>query len=181
MTPPVVDMEYFKNVSRVAARMLPCISPTRICSSRHAPASEFLLCNARIHHHPRERARPQVMLKLFETGEAESLLPVVATVLQFSPAELQRCRDGLRQRAEHLAAANAARECVGCVPVALGRLGWRSVPQAPDCAPCVPVCVLQTARRWRATWRATSAAGWAAGRAAAAAAAGGGGSSFFSV
>lgn len=33
-----------------------------------------------------------VMLKLFETGETASLLPVVARVLQFSPEELERCR-----------------------------------------------------------------------------------------
>lgn len=53
------------------------------------------------------------MLKLFETGEAESLLPVVATVLQFSPAEMQRCRDALHHRHQQLAAANAASEGSG--------------------------------------------------------------------
>jgi hypothetical protein len=40
-----------------------------------------------------------VMLKLFETGQEESLLPVVATALQFSPAELERCRAGVAARA----------------------------------------------------------------------------------
>jgi len=45
-----------------------------------------------------------VMLKLFETGEEESLLPVVATVLQFSPTELARCRKGLAERTAHRAA-----------------------------------------------------------------------------
>lgn len=38
-----------------------------------------------------------VMLKLFETGEAGSLLPVVATVLRFSPEELERCRKATAQ------------------------------------------------------------------------------------
>ena len=46
-----------------------------------------------------------VMLKLFETGEAGSLLPVVATVLRFSPAELGRCRAAVAARADHAAAA----------------------------------------------------------------------------
>ena len=41
-----------------------------------------------------------VLLRLYETGEAEALLPVVAAVLQFSPAELSRCREALRSRAE---------------------------------------------------------------------------------
>ncbi|KAL4857882.1 UDP-glucuronosyltransferase 3A2 [Chlorella vulgaris] len=49
-----------------------------------------------------------VMLKLFETGEAESLLPVVAQVLQFSPSELARCRTALHARSEQVAASNAA-------------------------------------------------------------------------
>jgi hypothetical protein len=52
-----------------------------------------------------------VMLKLFETGEAESLLPVVAQVLQFSPSELARCRTALHARSEQVAASNAASEC----------------------------------------------------------------------
>lgn len=33
-----------------------------------------------------------VILKLFETGQKEALLPVVGMIMQFSPAELQRCR-----------------------------------------------------------------------------------------
>lgn len=53
-----------------------------------------------------------VLLRLYETGEAESLLPVVAQVLQFSPAEVQRCRNALRHRAGHLAAVEAS-ECGG--------------------------------------------------------------------
>lgn len=44
-----------------------------------------------------------VMLKLFETGEEESLLPVVAAVLQFSPAELTRCKTALEERSRHRA------------------------------------------------------------------------------
>ena len=40
-----------------------------------------------------------VMLKLFETGAEESLLPVVSTMLQFSPAEMARCRKALEERA----------------------------------------------------------------------------------
>ena len=51
------------------------------------------------------------MLKLFETGEAESLLPVVGAVLQFSPAEMERCRAALHQRQAALAASNVASEC----------------------------------------------------------------------
>ena len=50
-----------------------------------------------------------VMLKLFETGEEESLLPVVSTMLQFSPEELTRCRKGLEERTAHRAALAAAR------------------------------------------------------------------------
>ena len=48
------------------------------------------------------------MLKLFETGEAESLLPVVGTVLKFSPAEMQRCRDALGHRESQAVATNIA-------------------------------------------------------------------------
>ena len=39
-----------------------------------------------------------VMLKLFETGAEESLLPVVSTMLQFSPVEMARCRKALEER-----------------------------------------------------------------------------------
>eukprot|EP00890_Picochlorum_soloecismus_P000647 jgi/Picsp_1/1583/NSC_05061-R1_protein grip len=46
-----------------------------------------------------------IMLKLFETGEEESLLPIVGTMLQFSPPELNRCREGLQQRRAHQNAA----------------------------------------------------------------------------
>lgn len=45
------------------------------------------------------------MLKLFETGEEESLLPIVGTILQFSPAELDRCKEGLQHRRAHQNAA----------------------------------------------------------------------------
>jgi len=45
------------------------------------------------------------MLKLFETGEEESLLPIVGTMLQFSPSELDRCKEGLHQRRAHQNAA----------------------------------------------------------------------------
>jgi hypothetical protein len=41
-----------------------------------------------------------VVLKLFQTGEADSLLPVVATVLQFSPAEVEACRAALDGRGD---------------------------------------------------------------------------------
>lgn len=33
-----------------------------------------------------------VILKLFETGQKEALLPVVGMIMQFSPAEMQRCK-----------------------------------------------------------------------------------------
>ncbi|KAK9809711.1 hypothetical protein WJX73_008782 [Symbiochloris irregularis] len=36
-----------------------------------------------------------ILLKLFETGEAAALLPVIATMLQFSPNELTRCKTAL--------------------------------------------------------------------------------------
>ncbi|GAX81405.1 hypothetical protein CEUSTIGMA_g8836.t1, partial [Chlamydomonas eustigma] len=36
------------------------------------------------------------LLKMYRTGEAENLLPVFATILVFSPEELQSCRDGLK-------------------------------------------------------------------------------------
>ena len=44
-----------------------------------------------------------ILLKLFETGEEESLLPVIATMLQFSPAERQRCQDAMEGRKEQSA------------------------------------------------------------------------------
>jgi len=39
-----------------------------------------------------------ILLKLFETGEDESILPVVGTMLQFSPQELKRCQDAIASR-----------------------------------------------------------------------------------
>jgi DNA repair exonuclease SbcCD ATPase subunit len=36
-----------------------------------------------------------VILKLLETGEVGALLPVVATLLQFSPDELKKCQQGV--------------------------------------------------------------------------------------
>jgi hypothetical protein len=71
-----------------------------------------------------------VMLKLFETGEGTSLLPVVATVLQFSPAELARCRDAVAAREERqaqlLAAAGAGvSSAAGYVSSWLPSLGFR--------------------------------------------------------
>jgi regulator of sirC expression with transglutaminase-like and TPR domain len=53
-----------------------------------------------------------VVLKLYETGEAESLLPVLAQLLQLSPAEVAHCRDALHARSEQLGATNAASEFV---------------------------------------------------------------------
>ena len=44
-----------------------------------------------------------ILLKLFETGEEESLLPVIATMLQFSPAERQRCQNAMESRKEQSA------------------------------------------------------------------------------
>lgn len=41
-----------------------------------------------------------ILLKLFETGEEESLLPVIGTMLKFSPAELDRCKNALATRRE---------------------------------------------------------------------------------
>ncbi|KAL4186490.1 hypothetical protein AMTRI_Chr09g34150 [Amborella trichopoda] len=37
-----------------------------------------------------------VVLKLLETGEVEALLPVVATLLQFSPEEIRKCQEASR-------------------------------------------------------------------------------------
>lgn len=39
-----------------------------------------------------------ILLKLFETGEDESILPVVGTMLQFSPSELKRCQEAIASR-----------------------------------------------------------------------------------
>lgn len=38
-----------------------------------------------------------VLLKMYETGEAESLLPVVATILRLSPAEVEHCKEGIKK------------------------------------------------------------------------------------
>lgn len=48
-----------------------------------------------------------VMLKLFETGQEESLLPVVATVMHFSPTEMDRCKVAMEGRKAKYAAAAA--------------------------------------------------------------------------
>ena len=40
------------------------------------------------------------VLKMYRTGEAESLLPVFATILAFGPEELGSCREGLRYDGE---------------------------------------------------------------------------------
>jgi hypothetical protein len=45
-----------------------------------------------------------ILVRLFETGQEESLLPAVATVLQFSPAEADKCRQAVRERQAHGAA-----------------------------------------------------------------------------
>jgi hypothetical protein len=42
-------------------------------------------------HHPAPRPNPQ----LFLTGEAEALLPVLASILSLSPEEVKACRDGI--------------------------------------------------------------------------------------
>lgn len=39
-----------------------------------------------------------ILLKLFETGEDQSILPVVGTMLQFSPQELKRCQEAISAR-----------------------------------------------------------------------------------
>jgi len=48
------------------------------------------------------------VLKLFMTGEAETLLPVFASILALSPDEVQRCKGGL----------DALQESGGEVPMA---------------------------------------------------------------
>ena len=35
------------------------------------------------------------VLKMYRTGEAETLLPVFATILAFSPEEVKRCKEGI--------------------------------------------------------------------------------------
>jgi len=45
-----------------------------------------------------------ILLKLFETGEEESLLPVVGTMLKFSPDEITRCKEAMEKRRESHAA-----------------------------------------------------------------------------
>ena len=39
-----------------------------------------------------------VLLKLYETGEARPLLPVLARVLRFSPADVEKCERALDKR-----------------------------------------------------------------------------------
>ncbi|KAK4262008.1 hypothetical protein QN277_027625 [Acacia crassicarpa] len=41
-----------------------------------------------------------VILKLLETGEVETLLPVIAMLLQFSPEEMQKCQQAYRSSTE---------------------------------------------------------------------------------
>lgn len=45
------------------------------------------------------------LVQLFTTGEAEALLPVLSTLLAFSPDELRRCRWGARACVRVLACA----------------------------------------------------------------------------
>lgn len=104
-----------------------------------------------------------VLLRLYETGEAESLLPVVAQLLQFSPGEVARCRDALKHRAGHLAGAEASewwqRGRAGvCLGGGAGQGdGAAAVWQGPMMPrPAFRRCVLQPARSWQAT-------GWARG------------------
>ncbi|KAK9831018.1 hypothetical protein WJX74_000295 [Apatococcus lobatus] len=49
-----------------------------------------------------------ILLKLFETGEAAALLPVVAMMLHFSPQELKQCQEAMQQRQAEAAEATAA-------------------------------------------------------------------------
>ncbi|KAK9864007.1 hypothetical protein WJX84_007296 [Apatococcus fuscideae] len=49
-----------------------------------------------------------ILLKLFETGEAAALLPVVAMMLHFSPQELKQCQEAMLRRQAEAAEANAA-------------------------------------------------------------------------
>jgi len=51
-----------------------------------------------------------VFLRLHERSNLCHLAHQVLQVLQFSPAEMTRCRDALKQREESLASANAASE-----------------------------------------------------------------------
>lgn len=62
-----------------------------------------------------------VLLKLFETGVEESLLPVVATVLQFSPAEVTRCKAA---RAARLAAGAPGEGAPGSSSYITSVAGW---------------------------------------------------------
>ena len=65
------------------------------------------------------------VLRLY-TGESAALLPVLGTVLKFSPAELKRCQSGLSaaaDRAESQQTANA-RQAVAFDPSAADSAGY---------------------------------------------------------
>ncbi|KAG6487899.1 hypothetical protein ZIOFF_056637 [Zingiber officinale] len=49
-----------------------------------------------------------VILKLLETGEVEVLLPVVATLLQFSPEEIRKCQQAYRSSNDFISSPAAA-------------------------------------------------------------------------
>jgi hypothetical protein len=89
----------------------------------------------------------QVMLKMYETGEAGSLLPVVAQVLQFSPEEARRCRDALHVRSEQLAAAHVASELL--IRCWLHRAKGCEVVWIAAC--CVPAPAASHTLRWLAS------------------------------
>lgn len=91
-----------------------------------------------------------VMLKLFETGEAGSLLPVVATVLKFSPEELERCR---KATSKWGAAHHAGFPKTGKVLGAGGREGWGG----PGWGTPTQLHCRRAAALWRGSMRAIGA------------------------
>lgn len=71
------------------------------------------------------------VLKMYRTGEAESLLPVFSTILAFSPEELKSCKDGLAAIKEGVvplpgAAAAVDASLSGATSVLSSLTGWTS-------------------------------------------------------
>ncbi len=73
-------------------------APTRLPVACKRPCNQTFLCCPRCPPGSNvidAEYLKNTVIKLFVTGEAEALLPVFATILSFSPAEVQRCREGL--------------------------------------------------------------------------------------
>ena len=77
--------EALREVDRAAER-------AKLPLSAAAEASATAEAAAEVHY------LKNVLLKLYETGEARPLLPVLARVLRFSPADVEKCERALNRR-----------------------------------------------------------------------------------